>query len=363
MFYCPTRIIMGDNALDDAAEFLHVLGKNALIVSGENSARLSGALDELIPILHRLEIRNTVFAEVKENPDLDCVLQGAAQLKAAKCDFIIAIGGGSPIDAAKAISLAAANGLNKSQLYQTDLFRKAYPIVSLPTTSGTGSEVTQYSVLTDTELKRKAGFGHVLAFPRLAILNPRYTYSLPPTVTLHTALDALSHLLEGLYSKHRDPLVYPLIYKGISCIMEHLPTTLKEPDNEEAREALMRASLYGGMVIAQGSTTLQHSIGYPLTAEFGVAHGLANALVLQEIMHLFLPAVKSELAGLFAAINCTRDDFFAWLNSLPFQHKLFFSDEFIAAAVPQIMGSRNMALNPLPVSEAEVRRILDTIRT
>ncbi len=363
MFYCPVKIIFASEALQKARSELSHLGSKALIVTGKTSAKLSGALDDCLEILRELGTAYTLYDGISENPSLESIMQGKKLFQENNCDLVIGIGGGSPIDAAKAISLAAANNLKQEELYQTQLFKKAYPLVAIPTTSGTGSEATQYSVLTDYTNRKKAGFGHPLAFPKLAVLDPGYTLSSPVNVTLNTALDALSHLLEGIYSNQRTPLVFPLIYKGIANLMEFLPVILNEPDNLSAREKLMQASLYGGMVIAQGSTTLQHSIGYPLTTDCGVPHGLANAIAMDAVMELYYPALSSELESLFSALNTTRKGFLDWLNSLPFPKTLELSEAFIVSAIPQIMASRNMALNPFPVSEHQVRLILEKIRT
>ena len=361
MIYCPVRIVFSGHAIDQARELIKYSGRSALIVCGKSSGRLSGALADLEAILAATETTYCLYDQISPNPTLEEVMAGKKLAQQSGCDLIIGVGGGSPIDTAKAISLAVANDLQQDELYNLAKFQRALPIIAIPTTSGTGSEVTQYSVLTNRQSRTKAGFGHSLAFPALALLDPRYTLSLPPRVTLHTALDALSHLLEGLYSNQREPLVYPIIHRGIALIMQHLPRVLEEPLNLESRTALMQASLYGGMVIAQSSTTLQHSIGYPLTTEYGLDHGLANALVMEEIMHLYYPAVTSELESLFDFLGTDRKGFLAWLHTLPFTRNAPLSDEFIARAIPQIMASRNMALNPRPISPEEVERILRKI--
>jgi len=362
MFYCPTRIIFARNAVQKAKDHIASLGKRALIVTGKNSAEQSGALADVISVLTESGISYVLFDSITENPSLDIVMEGKSVFLQNECDFVIGIGGGSPIDSAKAISLASANSLGRDELYNTSAFKKAYPVLAIPLTAGTGTEVTQYSVLSDPLTKKKAGFGSDLAFPVLAVLNPKYTLTLPPKVTLHTALDALSHLLEGLYSNQRSPVVYPFIYKGIASIMKFLPLVLSQPENYLAREELMRDALYGGMVIAQGSTTLQHSIGYPLTSFYNIPHGLANAMVMEDIMELYYPAVHQELDDLFSYLQISKDDFYAWLHSLPFERKIEFSNDFIDKAIPQIMSSRNMALNPLLVSEQQVRNLLENLR-
>jgi len=362
MFYCPTRIIFARNAVQKAKSHIASWGKRALLVTGKNSAKQSGALSDILSVLTESGISYFLFDRVTENPSLDIVMEGKSAFGQNECDFVLGIGGGSPIDAAKAISLAAANSLGRDELYNTSAFKKAYPVLAIPLTSGTGTEVTQYSVLSDPLTKKKAGFGSDLAFPVLAVLDPQYTITLPPKVTLHTALDALSHLLEGLYSKQRSPVVYPFIYKGIASIMKFLPMVLTQPENYLAREELMRDALYGGMVIAQGSTTLQHSIGYPLTSFYNLPHGLANAMVMEDIMELFYPAVHQELDDLFSYLQISKEDFFAWLHSLSFERKIDLSDDFIDKAIPQITGSRNMALNPLPVNEKQIRAILANLK-
>ena len=362
MFYCPTRIIFARNAVQKAKDHITSLGKRALIVTGKNSAEQSGALADVISVLTESGISYVLFDSITENPSLDIVMEGKSVFLQNECDFVIGIGGGSPIDSAKAISLASANSLGRDELYNTSAFKKAYPVLAIPLTAGTGTEVTQYSVLSDPLTKKKAGFGCDLAFPVLAVLNPKYTLTLPPKVTLHTALDALSHLLEGLYSNQRSPVVYPFIYKGIASIMKFLPLVLSQRENYLAREELMRDALYGGMVIAQGSTTLQHSIGYPLTSFYNIPHGLANAMVMEDIMELYYPAVHQELDDLFSYLQISKDDFYAWLHSLPFERKIEFSNDFIDKAIPQIMSSRNMALNPLLVSEQQVRNLLENLR-
>lgn len=353
MFYLPTKIVFKIEAVKLAALQIQSFGKKPLIVTGASSAIASGAQQDVTALFADYQI----YAEIKENPELDSIMRGAEVFTQSGCDFIIGIGGGSPLDAAKAISVAAANQLNLDQLYSTELFQKAYPIVAIPTTSGTGSEVTQFSVLNDNRSGKKAGWGHPLAFPRLAIVDPRYTLSLSAEVTKNTAIDALSHLLEGLYSANREPLCFPMIHKGMSLIIKNLPRTLKDPSNLEARCALSQASIYGGMTISQGSTSLQHSIGYPLTTVFKVPHGLANGIVMKQIMKLYKPAVHGLLEEAFGSFHFSIEDFFAWLDDLNLNADVQITEEFITQRVPEVMSSRNMLNNPLEVTAEQIADI------
>lgn len=356
--YNPCRIFFDDNALKRAENIILNLGKKALIVSGKNSAQKSGALPELLQMLNKAKMEFAIYNEVGQNPDLDTVIEGVTRFTIHDCDFLIAIGGGSPIDAAKAISLTAANKLHKDNIYDTSLFSSAFPVVAIPTTAGTGSEVTPYSVLTDTKTKKKAGFGSELAFPYLAICDPRYTYSMSRSVTLNTGVDALSHLLEGIYSNKRTDLLYPIIFEGINAIYHNLPIVLKEPQNEIARKEMMKASLFGGLTIAHTSTTLQHSIGYPLTSEYDIPHGLANGIVMKSIMELYYPAVSEQLDKLFAYMGISKKQFYEWLEALQLSIAIRLPKSFIEEKLPEVLTSRNMANNPIEISSEEIRTIL-----
>ncbi len=362
MLYIPTRIFLGEGALSQARPYICKLGKKALIVTGKSSAHKSGVLAELLPLLKAEGIVHSIFDQVRENPDLGCVMAGKEQFLRESCDFIIAIGGGSPLDAAKAISLAAANKLREDQLYDETLRKQSYSIVAIPTTHGTGSEVTQYSVLTNTKTRIKAGFGSDLIFPRLAIVDARYMKSLSSTVSLNTSMDVLSHLLEGIYSTNRQPLLFPIIAQGIKLIVQNLSLCLKEPENLPAREALAQASLWGGIAIAHTSTTLQHAIGYPFTTEFGVPHGLANAMFLKQIMQFYAPAIKSELDLLFEKIGMSQAEFMAWLDSFPIQLRVDLSGIDLEKWIAQILSSRNIQISPRIPTDSELREIITSVQ-
>ena len=357
MIYNPTKIHFGEQAARQAADDLASLGSRAFIVTGRQSAVQSGALDSVLEVLREKGVSWQIHARIGENPSLEMVLEGAQALNASECDFVVGIGGGSPIDAAKAIALASANDLAESELYRTHLFKRSLPLAAVPTTSGTGSEVTQYSVLTDRSRNRKAGFGSSLAFPALAVCDPRHTLSMGARETLNTGIDALSHLLEGIYSQKREALLYPLIYSGIKAIIRNLEKALAQPGDLAARSEMMRAALYGGLAISSTGTTLQHSLGYPLTSHFGVPHGLSNGIAMRQVMELYSRALRPELDELFHALGMGSQDFYAWLDGLGMKAELDITEEFIAMAVPEVIGSRNMANNPFAVSAEEVAEL------
>lgn len=348
-YHMPTKVFFGEDSLIINFEEVKQLGNKAFIVTGKSSAKKSGVLDDLEKLLNENNIEYCIFDRVMENPELETIHIAKNELQIFNPDFIIGIGGGSPIDAAKAISVCAANNFESTEFYNGEKIKKAIPIVAITTTSGTGTEVTPFSVVTDVKAKKKAGFGNPLIFPIISFLDPKYTISLPFKTTKDTAIDALSHLLEGIYSNKKNEIVNPLIFQGIKLIIENLETALEDPTNIEARKNLMLAAMYGGMVIAQTSTTLQHSIGYPLTTEYGISHGNANGMVMEAIMELFYSKRQNILDQLFDYLQLTKNEFYNWLNKIGVQDKIDLDEKFIESNSKQVMQSRNMALNPFEV--------------
>ncbi|PID29058.1 MAG: alcohol dehydrogenase [Candidatus Cloacimonadota bacterium] len=356
-YFMPTKVFFGNEAWAEYGEMLNECGKKALIVTGKNSARISGALDDVLNQLKKYNKDVVIFDEIRENPDLTEVEKGRDIFKNSGCDFIIGIGGGSPLDAAKAIGVTASNNLVGNEIYEPAKMKKICPIIAVPTTSGTGSEVTSSSVISNRKENKKAGYSSELNFPKLAYVLPKYTMTLSEKVTRDTATDALSHLLEGLYSHRRSPVIEPIIHRGVSLIYHNLITAMENPNDEKARENLMLASVFGGMTIAQTGTTLQHSIGYPLTAEFGISHGLANGLVMKDIMELYYPFVKKELNDLFMSLNIAKEDFYEFLHKLNLTADIKIDEKFLAKRIPEVMKSRNMNNNPFEIKEDSVRKI------
>ncbi|MDP8231261.1 MAG: iron-containing alcohol dehydrogenase family protein [Candidatus Zophobacter franzmannii] len=362
-FFIPTKIIFGLQCIAENHSLFRSLGKKALIVTGKNSAVVCGALDDVLEALKAEKIDYVIYNGITENPTLDSVEHGRNVFKEEMCDFVIAIGGGSPIDAAKAIAVLGINNMRLRDVFSPCFYDKAAPLIAIPTTSGTGTEATPYSVITDVKWHTKEGFGAPCLFPTISFCDPKYTLTMSDKVTRDTGIDALSHLLEGVYSKKRSNLLMPIIAKGIELVFDNLAAALDDPGDVDARSAMMQASLYGGMAIAHTGTTLQHSIGYPVTTEFGVSHGLSNGIFMKYIMQLYHPHIATEIDEMLYYIGLDREEFYAWLNEMGLDdEKLELSDEFIKKAVPEVMNSRNMALNPMQVTEKDVIKLYRDVR-
>lgn len=283
--YLPTQIVFGLNCVIKEKDLIRGLGQRVLLVTGKSSARVSGALDDACKALESLKIGYEVFSAVDPNPAFEVIADGAAQARDMKADLIIGIGGGSPLDAAKAIALLTSNPGPVERLFEGPLARPALPVVAVPTTAGTGSEVTPYSILTYKALRTKKSISSPSIFPRVAFLDARYTLTLPRSVTVDTALDAFSHALEGYLANRATPVSDSLAREAMRILGKRLDGLGSDELDFEAREDLLYASMLAGMVIAQTGTTVVHSLGYSLTYFKGIPHGRANAYLVEEFLN------------------------------------------------------------------------------
>ncbi len=276
-YHVPTQLVFGSGCFDSLAEHSHKLGRRPLLVTGMNSARKIGALDRAMAQLEHA----AVFDAVEENPGTATCERGADLCRQLGCDHVIAIGGGSPMDVAKAVAgLAVNRGTCADHFGSGGLQEGALPIVAVPTTAGTGSEVTPYAVIVDEANKTKKTISATVLFPRVALLDPDLTTALPRSVTIHTGLDVLSQAMEGMVSKKATPLGDVLALDACHRVREFLPRAAKDGRDAEARAQMLYASMLSGCIIAQSGTTLVHGMGYYYTLECGISHGLANGLLL-----------------------------------------------------------------------------------
>ncbi len=284
-YYMPTAVFFGQGAIQKNTERFEEAGTKALLVTGQRSARVSGALHDVTRALTALGIPHSVFDEVEENPSFETVRQAASKMKKEDCDFVVAIGGGSPLDAGKAIAMLAANdGMSIEDLYGNPEQWQVFHTIAVPTTSGTGSEVTHFAVLTDDE-GNKAGLSSRRNFPVTSFLDPSYTVTMNENVTTATALDALCHAVEGeLLNAGRNPLISQLAKNSVAMIRDGLGAVISSPEDIQKRADLQYAAMLAGMVIAHTGTSVVHPAGYPLSVHKEVKHGLANAFFLVEVL-------------------------------------------------------------------------------
>jgi len=356
-FHLPTKIFFGNFSLKTYGEELQRFGKKALIVSGKSSAVKSGALDELKEVLEKNGQTYLLFDEVEPNPSLLTVENG--RLAADDCDFVIGVGGGSPLDAAKAIAVLATNELKTEELYTKKYTNPPLPIVALPLTAGTGSEVTPYAVLTYDEEETKKAFQSEDIFPKLAFLDPRYTYSLPYRVTLDTALDTLSHAIESYISTRANPLSDLAALKAMELIGKNYDYLRNGDFTPNVREDLLFASLLGGIAIAQTSTALIHTLGYNLTYYKNVPHGRANGLFLADYLKMAYPENKIRVENVLNTLNIAfLDEIELWFEPLLLWEEKVSKEEIIKWAEKSANNTKAKNNTPFTFSAVELEKIL-----
>ncbi len=284
-YYLPTKIIIGKGCIAEKSALLNNIGSKALIVTGRRSAKINGSQQDIEEALQANNIPYYIFDAIEPNPSIKTVREAAGVARRERVDFIIGCGGGSPLDAAKAIAILAVNEVDDTELFSGQYPNTPLPVIAVPTTAGTGSEVTQYSILTDDNIQSKRSITSAAIFPKIAFLDAIYTEGLPTEVTINTAIDALSHAMEGYLSNRANDISSIYAIKSMQIIGSCLELLDKEM-NFATREKLLYASVLGGVVIAQTGTTALHSMGYSLTYFKQVDHGRANGLLMYEYLKL-----------------------------------------------------------------------------
>ena len=307
-FLLPTEISFGAGSVNRVGQETFRLGKRALVVTGRNSSRRSGALDMVVDSLREAGVVLEVFDQVEENPSVETVELGGSIARKMGCDVIVGLGGGSPMDTAKGVAVLASLGGSLGDYFGSGrITSPVLPVVALPTTAGTGSEVTPYAVFVESQKGMKKSVASPHIFPRVALLDPQLTVSMPPDVTANTGIDALSHAVEGFISTKAQPASDILALEAIKIINGHLPQAVAHGDDLEARAKVLYASMLAGMVIAQTGTTLLHGIGYAPTTKYGIPHGLSNGVLMPQVMAFNGSADPERFARLAVALGQPED--------------------------------------------------------
>lgn len=246
----------------------------------------------------------TVYGGVTPNPTTTCVDEGSDLASTIGAEAIVAVGGGSSMDAAKGISLGAVNPQRGTGLDYTSTFpHSALPIIAIPTTAGTGAEVNAFGVITDVESHRKFYVGHESALARAAILDPDLTVGLPAGATAATGMDALTHALESYLSVRANPYSDGIALQVISTVATFLPRAVKDGSDIEARSELLLASHIAGVGFSHTGLGLVHGIAHPLGGQFNIPHGLALCIVIEAVLRFNLEARRERIARVAFALG------------------------------------------------------------
>lgn len=275
----PKQVFYGENALKDASSAICSLGKKALIVTDPMMVKLGNVkiVEELLSAGGK---EFSVFSDITGEPTDKMIEAGLAVYVNEGCDFLIGVGGGSPIDAMKAIAAVSTSGGSINDYLGKVITAPCPPMVAVPTTSGTGSEATQFTIITNTEKDIKMLLKGAVLMPDIAVDDPAFTLTAPQSVTAATGLDALCHAAEAYTSRKAQPLTDEFALSAIKKIFKYLPVCYNEGDNVEARAQMSLAAFEAGVAFNNASVTVIHGMSRPIGALFHVPHGISNAMLL-----------------------------------------------------------------------------------
>lgn len=296
-FVIPNHTVVGTNVLGEAAPLLKKMGNKAFIVTGRHVA-VSYMMKQLTALLDENGIDCVIFDGITGEPTDTMIEKGVEMLKSSGCDFIIGIGGGSPLDSAKAIAAMAVNEGSIADYNGKEITGEILPLAAIPTTAGTGSEATKFTVITDSEKGIKMLLKGDVLVPKLAIVDSSFTVGAPKSVTSATGLDALTHAVEAYTSRKAFSMTDTLAVSAVKRIMKYLPIAYKEPDNSLAREQMSIAALEAGICINNSSVTIVHGMSRPIGALFHVPHGMSNAMLLKECLSFAVSGAYEKFANL-----------------------------------------------------------------
>ncbi|PKD26614.1 iron-containing alcohol dehydrogenase [Ruminococcus bromii] len=305
-FVIPNHTVVGTNVLSEAAPLLKKMGNKAFIVTGRHVA-VSDMMKQLTALLDENGIDCVIFDGITGEPTDTMIENGVEMLKSSGCDFIIGIGGGSPLDSAKAIAAMAVNEGSIADYNGKEITGEILPLAAIPTTAGTGSEATKFTVITDSEKGIKMLLKGDVLVPKLAIVDSSFTVGTPKSVTSATGLDALTHAVEAYTSRKAFSMTDTLAVSAVKRIMKYLPIAYKEPDNSLAREQMSIAALEAGICINNSSVTIVHGMSRPIGALFHIPHGMSNAMLLKECLSFAVSGAYEKFANLGRETGVAND--------------------------------------------------------
>ncbi len=294
-FYNPTRIVFGSGKLNTLSEQALPGKKAMLLISNGKSTKVNGSLDKVKQQLAKADVAYAVFDKIMENPVKEVIMEGAAFARENGCDFILALGGGAVLDSSKAIAAMATNDgdlwdyVNGGTGKGKSLANKGLPIVTIPTSSGTGSEINCWGVISNLETKEKIGFGAECLVPVLSIVDPELMKTVPPRYTAYQGFDALFHNTEVMMSSGVNVLSEAVALSAIENIAKYLPRAVKDGNDIEAREHVAYGSTVAGITMQLTSTTAQHSMEHAMSAyHHNLPHGAGLIMISVEFARYFI---------------------------------------------------------------------------
>ncbi len=334
MFYnIPTKYFCESSCIANHAADIAGYGKKACIVTGKNSTKQNNSLNDMINALDAIGTEYTLYDQIEENPSVELIMDAVSCVRDFEPDFVIGMGGGSPLDASKSIALMLANpGRDRTLLFDImSDYNAALPVIAVPTTCGTGSEITPYSILTLHDKKTKSSIPHSI-FPVLALADPAYLKSASDNLLKYTAVDALGHFIESYINSRATVISRMFCEKGMSMWKQVKNILLKTERTDEDYETLLIVSSFAGMAISHTGTSLPHGMSYSLTYDCKVPHGKAvgtflasyiansDAVNRHEVLMLLgysdVFGLQNDLRTLIGTVEVSREDYESYVNDM-----------------------------------------------
>jgi len=303
-FQIKTKVLFGRGGLSKLGEIAHETGAKNVLLVADSALEKYGIIERAMACLREKGISGKVFQGVEPEPYLDNVEQAAALGGSVEADLVIGLGGGSTMDTAKAAAVLLTNGGKAEDYVGLDkVSLPGTPTIMIPTTSGTGAEVTFTAVFTNRETKAKGGINSPHLYPDIALLDPELTLPLPPAVTAQTGMDAMTHAVESVTSKSSTIFTEALALTAVRLIGENLRRAVFNGEDIEARENMLMGSLFAGLALANAGVGAAHALAYPLGGFYRIPHGLANAILIPYVMEFNLPAAELQFAKIARAMG------------------------------------------------------------
>jgi len=376
-FTTSSRIVFGRGSALKVIDFIHDKGKRFFLVTGRNADRFRGVRDRLIN-----EGFEVSLFSVESEPTTEIISDGIASARENNCDVVIGIGGGSVIDSAKAIAALVPNKGSLTDYFEVigegrELKANPLPYIALPTTSGTGAEVTKNAVIKSTENRVKVSLRSPLMFPDIAVVDPELAVFMPPGITASSGMDALTHLFETFVSNQSNPFIDALCREGMQRISSSLKKAFKDGNDIEAREDMAFASMLGGMALENVKLGAVHGFAGPMGGMFPVSHGVVCAALLPAVTEVNLKVISEkklerylakydEAARIFTGNpKAKAQDGIHWIKELVEYLKIPFLSEFnidkaeFPLLVQKAKKASSMKGNPVVLSDEDLMEVLE----
>ncbi len=354
-YFMPTILLSGKNCVKrHPRHMLH--GKSCIIITGRQSAVVSGALDDVVSVLNENGVEFEIYNKITNTTNIEQIYELAQMIKSNRYEYIIGIGGGSTLDAAKAAAVYAANDIKPMQIFDEVYPNRPLTVVCIPTTAGTGSDTTQYVMLTLDKPSNKRSFSSEVCFPYATYLDTKYTLSLPIEVTRNTAIDALSHAIESYLNKNASSFSDMVALEAVSLIGQCAKSLVSGNITEAEREKLLIAASSGGMAVAHTGLNLVHAMGHYVTRSKNIAHGRANAALLVEFVSFVARAELMRAVKVMDAFGQELTGFKKFIDTVaPIDEEITESD--IDNWTEKLVSEPVFGNCPMPVTEKDLRQI------